>query len=32
MLPQGAQINALSEVDNDALIDAMGSLQDFTPA
>jgi hypothetical protein len=27
-----AQIDALSEADNDALIDAMGSLQDFTPA
>jgi hypothetical protein len=27
-----AQINALSEADNDALIDAMGSSQDFTPA
>jgi Zinc knuckle len=27
-----AQINALSKADNDALIDAMGSSQDFTPA
>jgi hypothetical protein len=27
-----AQINALSEADNDTLIDAMGSSQDFTPA
>jgi hypothetical protein len=27
-----AQINALSVEDNDALIDAMGSSQDFTPA
>jgi hypothetical protein len=27
-----AQIDALSEADNDALINAMGSSQDFTPA
>jgi Zinc knuckle len=27
-----AQIDALSEKDNDALIEAMGSLQDFIPA
>jgi Zinc knuckle len=27
-----AQIDVLSEADNDTLIDAMGSLQDFTPA
>jgi hypothetical protein len=27
-----AQINALSTEDNDALIEAMGSSQDFTPA
>jgi hypothetical protein len=27
-----AQINALSKADNNALIDAMGSSQDFTPA
>ena len=27
-----AQINMLSIEDNDALIEAMGSLQDFTPA
>jgi hypothetical protein len=27
-----AQIDALSEADNDALISVMGSLQDFTPA
>jgi hypothetical protein len=27
-----AQIDALSKADNNALIDAMGSLQDFTPA
>jgi hypothetical protein len=27
-----AQINALSETDNNALIEAMGSSQDFTPA
>jgi hypothetical protein len=27
-----AQINTLSVEDNDTLIDAMGSLQDFTPA
>jgi hypothetical protein len=27
-----AQIDALSEAENDALIDAMGSSQDFTPA
>jgi hypothetical protein len=27
-----AQIDALSEVENDALIDAIGSSQDFTPA
>jgi hypothetical protein len=27
-----AQIDALSTEDNDALIEAMGSLQDFTPA
>jgi hypothetical protein len=27
-----AQINTLSVEDNDALIDAMGSSQDFTPA
>jgi hypothetical protein len=27
-----AQIDALSQADNDTLIDAMGSLQDFTPA
>jgi Zinc knuckle len=27
-----AQIDALSEADNDALIDAMGSSQDFIPA
>jgi hypothetical protein len=27
-----AQIDALFEVDSDTLIDAMGSLQDFTPA
>jgi hypothetical protein len=27
-----AQIDALSKADNDALIDAMGLLQDFIPA
>jgi hypothetical protein len=27
-----AQIDALSETDNDALIEAMGSSQGFTPA
>jgi hypothetical protein len=27
-----AQIDALSEADNDTLIDAMGLSQDFTPA
>jgi hypothetical protein len=27
-----AQIDALSEADNNALIDAMGSSQDFIPA
>jgi hypothetical protein len=27
-----AQIDALSQADNDTLIDTMGSLQDFTPA
>jgi hypothetical protein len=27
-----AQIGTLSETDNDALIEAMGSSQDFTPA
>jgi hypothetical protein len=27
-----AQINVLSTEDNDALIEAMGSSQDFTPA
>jgi hypothetical protein len=27
-----AQINTLSTKDNDALIEAMGSSQDFTPA
>ena len=27
-----AQIDALSKEDNDALIEAMGSSQDFTPA
>jgi hypothetical protein len=27
-----AQIDTLSEKDNDALIEAMGSSQDFTPA
>jgi hypothetical protein len=27
-----AQIDALSEADNDTLIEAMGSSEDFTPA